>query len=124
MESHSSLDEASSFQSRRTISLCDRLTIASPRTISLSAKAARCPMSAWLSRASRRTSLMLRTPSKAISVLRSFPAALNEAAQYVAECDDDEKLAAAQEESEYHKEYTALKEKLDELLRVLTWRRR
>ena len=67
---------------------------------------------------------MLRTPSKAISVLRSFPAALNEAAQYVAECDDGEKLAAAQEESEYHKEYTASKEKLDELLRVLTWRRR
>ena len=59
---------------------------------------------------------MLRTPSKAISVLRSFPAALNEAAQYVAECDDGEKLAAAQEESEYHKEYTASKEKLDELL--------
>ena len=38
------------------------------------------------------------------------------AAQYVAECDDGEKLAAAQEESEYHKEYTASKEKLDELL--------
>ena len=59
---------------------------------------------------------MLRTPSKAISVLRSFPVAVNEAAQYVAECDDGEKLAAAQEESEYHKEYTASKEKLDELL--------
>ena len=40
----------------------------------------------------------------------------NEAAQYAAECDDGEKLAAAQEESEYHKEYTASKEKLDELL--------
>ena len=56
---------------------------------------------------------MHRTPSKAISVLRSFPAA-----QYVAECDDGERLAAAQEECEYHKEYTASKEKLDELLLV------
>ena len=50
---------------------------------------------------------MHRTPSKGISVLRSFPS--NEAAQFVAECNDGtygEKLADAQEQSEYHKEYT------------------
>ena len=40
----------------------------------------------------------------------------NEAAQFGAECSDAEKLAAAHEESEYHREYTASKEKLDDLL--------
>lgn len=40
----------------------------------------------------------------------------NEAAQFGAECSDAERLAAAHEESEYHREYTASKEKLDEVL--------
>ena len=40
----------------------------------------------------------------------------NEAAQFGAECGDAEKLAAAHEESEYHREYIASKEKLDDLL--------